>query len=226
MDTACPYLYNGAVELFHLLNRGVEKRAVALDETDYVRFIHDLYAFNDKKPVDPNHRFKEFESAQERKPLVAIHAYCVMPDHYHLLVSEIEEAGISIFMRKLNMGYAKYFNEKYNRSGVLWQGTFRKVTIQRDAHFLYIPFYIHLNALDMAMPEWRDGNVKSVDKALKYLSEYRWSSYLDYIGDKNFPSLLDRELLSDVLGSAKQQKQTIADIISNPELAERATRLE
>lgn len=214
------------MEIYHLLNRGVEKRDVVLDDADRVRFIHDLYAFNDLNDVDANHRFREFESPHVREPLVDIYAFCLMPNHYHILASEIQEGGISMFMRKLNMGYAKYFNEKYERSGVLWQGTFKKILLQRDAHFLYIPFYIHLNSLDMKFPEWRNGKVRHIEEAFKYLKHYRWSSYLDYNGVKNFPSLLNQELLADVLGDSSRQKRIITDIISNPSLVNQASKLE
>src|SRR3989344_7268388 len=155
--------YTEAVELYHLLNRGVEKREVALDDSDRLRFVHDLFVFNDSNHVDPNHRLRDFYMASAaREPLVDIHAFCLMGNHYHLLVSEREDGGISTFMRKLNMGYAKYFNEKYRRSGLLWQGRYRKRLITRDAHFLYIPLYIHLNPLDYLSREWRKGKIKNV----------------------------------------------------------------
>ena len=215
------------MEIYHLLNRGVEKRNIVKDDSDRVRFIHDLFVLNDKDNVDPNHRFRGFhKSAGERERLVDLHAFCLMPNHYHLLVSEREEGGISLFMRKLNMGYAKYFNEKYERSGVLWQGTFRKILIERDAHFLYIPFYIHLNPLDLTHPEWRTGKVRNHNTALKVLKEYRWSSYFDYNGIKNFPSLLEPELLLDILGSTDRQTEVIADIISDSRLARQAVKIE
>ena len=214
------------MEMYNLLNRGVEKRNVVLNDKDRIRFIHDLYAFNDTNDVDPNHRFREFKSGNVRQPLVDIHAFCLMPNHYHLLVSELEEGGISLFMRKLNMGYAKYFNEKYERSGVLWQGTFRRILIQRDAHFLHVPFYIHLNPLDMILPEWRTEKVQNPGMALKYLRKYRWSSYMDYNGIKNFPSLLHQDLLSDILGSTDKQNRIIKDIISDPHLAKQSDKLE
>ena len=70
-----------------------------------------------------------------------------------------------------------------------WQGKYRKVLITRDAHFLYVPFYIHLNPLRYVMPQWREGGVRNVREALKHLAEYRWSSHLDYFGIKIFPQL-------------------------------------
>jgi putative transposase len=214
------------MELYHLLNRGVERRNVFLDDIDRIRFTHDLYAFNDKNDVSPNHRFRLLPTGQEREPLVAIHAFCLMPNHYHILASEIEDNGISKFMRKLNMGYAKYFNEKYKRSGVLWQGTFRKKPVQRDAHFLFIPFYIHLNPLDLILPEWRNGRVRNTKRALDFLSSYRWSSYSDYNGIKNFPSVIDTSLLGDVLGNTKKQAKAISEIISDPAQARPGDQLE
>lgn len=219
-------LYAVVMEIYHLLNRGVEKRIVFLDEADHARFVHDMYAFNDTSAVSPNHRFRQFPSGVEREPLVNIHAFCLMPNHYHMLVSERIDGGISTFMRKLNMGYAKYFNEKYGRSGVLWQGTFRKVPIQRDDHFLHIPYYIHLNPLDMVLPEWRNGSVRNIKKAFAELEKYRWSSYLDYTGKENFPSVIDTTLLSEVLGTSMLQRSVIGDIISDPTLAKIADTLE
>ena len=197
-----------------------------LDEADHVRFVHDLFIFNDRNDVDPNHRFREPHPAAHRVRLVDIHAYCLMPNHYHVLVSEVEDGGISLFMRKLNMGYAKYFNEKYERSGVLWQGTFKKIHMERDAHFLYIPYYIHLNPLDLTHPKWREGKILNVEKAFKSLTQYRWSSFLDYNGVRNFPSVLNQDLLSDVLGSKIKQKSVIRDIISNFALASTSMVLE
>ncbi len=149
-----------------------------------------------------------------------------MDNHYHLLLSEAQERGVPLFMQKLNMGYAKYFNEKYERSGVLWQGPSKKILIQRDAHFLYIPYYIHLNALDYSHPEWREGKVRSVRKALEALRGYRWSSHLDYLGEKNFPSITERELLAGTIGTKGRYEKEIGSIITNPELAARGSALE
>jgi putative transposase len=180
------------MEFFHVLNRGVEKRNVVLDDSDRLRFIHDLYAFNDVSPALNYILPGRFEETR-RELLVDIHAFCLMDNHYHLLLSERVENGISLFMKKLNMGYAKYFNERYERSGALWQGKYKKISVKRDAHFLYISYYIHLNPLDFYFPEWRSGKVGKVSDALGFLEKYRWSSYLDYMGRRNFPSITRRD---------------------------------
>src|SRR3989338_10051829 len=98
------------MDYYHVINRGVEKRDVFLANGDYVRFIHDMYVFNDVKSA-PNYVVKERQGERKRDLLVHIHAFCLMPNHYHILLSPIKENGMSLFMKKVNMGYAKYFNE-------------------------------------------------------------------------------------------------------------------
>ncbi len=207
------------MDFWHIINRGVDKRDIVADDHDRVRFIHDLYVFNDLNPT-PNFILNDRQDEhRKRDKLVDIHAFCLMLNHYHLLVSELVEGGISLFMQKLNMGYTKYFNERYERVGTLWQGKYRKILIERNVHFLYIPFYIHLNPLDYTHPDWRSGEIKNVASALESLSTYRWSSHLDYLGVKNFPSIIRSDEIGSLMGSRKEYERTITDIISSPDLA-------
>jgi len=203
------------MELWHALNRGVEGRNLFLDSQDYARFVHNLYEFNDKTPVDSNHS-RLFDTSRmmglrnpslgrARKLLVDIHGWALMKDHYHLLLSERIVGGLSLFLRKLNVGYANYVNERYERKGTLFQGRTKKILIGRQSHFLYILHYLHLNPLDYlhGAQKWRLRNksgIRSVREALNYLDTYRWSSYLDYSGKKNFPSILTTSLFKDALG--------------------------
>jgi len=210
--------------LFHLLNRGVDKRKIFLDDKDRFRFIHDLFEFNNTAPANPNvrrfnvgHPMSNIEihraGTGKRKLLVRIHAFCLMQNHYHMLVSPILEDGIPRFMKKLNMGYAKYFNERYKRTGTLWQGKYKSVPIETDRHFLHIPYYIHFNPLDLSFPEWRDREVKNKKKALEYLKTYRWSSHLDYLGIKNFPSITQREFLLDLFEGEKGYAESLNETL-------------
>ena len=104
-------------------------------------------------------------------------------------------------MRKLGTGYTNYFNQKYQRVGPLFQGKFKAVHITRQAHLLHLPHYIHLNPLDLRMPEWRRGRLRSVANALSFLKSYRWSSYRDYLGERNFPSVTQRDFIASIYGS-------------------------
>ena len=215
------------MDIYHLLNRGFEKRSIVKDDNDRFRFVHSLFVFNDINYVDPNHRMKKMK-ARERNRLVDIHAWCLMDNHYHLLASPVNnDAGyISLFMKKLNMGYAKYFNERYERSGYLWQGRYKKLKIEKDSHFLHTPHYIHLNPLDYSMSEWREGKISNFKKATALLSTYRWSSYLDYLGKDNFNSVINRELLDDVFGTAEQMLRNLKRIVTDSSVAEQSQKLE
>ena len=196
-------------EIYHVLNRGVDKRKIFLSNKDYYRFIHDLFEFNDIKPVNTTtYRFKStiIQSNplssnvlrgrnKDKEPLVELHAFCLMPNHYHLSPSPIIEGGMSKYMAKVNAGYVKYFNIKNNRSGTLFESKYKKILIENDKHFHHLLIYIHLNPLDLYMPEWRERSLKGneIDRCLKFLETYKWSSHLDYLGKQNFPSVTQRK---------------------------------
>ncbi|MBU1255594.1 transposase [Patescibacteria group bacterium] len=216
------------MEFYHILNRGVDKRDIFLNEKDYLRFVHNLFEFNNQERVDSN-RFYFFKRSnidigcpyikKSRKLLVNIHLFCLMQNHYHLLLSSRIEDGIPRFMQKLNMGYAKYFNEKHKRSGALFEGKYKSVLIEKEAHFFHIPYYIHFNPLDFKFPEWRNNDLKDCKKAKKFLDNYRWSSHLDYLEKKNFPSVTQRKFLLEVFGGTDKYKENIWQSLKGMELA-------
>lgn len=203
-------------EIYHIYNRGVDKRNVFLEGRDYVRFIHDLFEFNDESaalrsvPQSSEVRLRKIDR-KPRKLLVEILCFCLMPNHYHLLLRQHAENGITEFMRKIGTGYTNYFNTKHARVGALFQGKFKAVHVNNDKHFLYLPHYIHLNPLDLHQPEWRDQKLRSATKALAYLSSYRWSSYPDYIGKKNFPSVTQNRKLIFGSRTSEDYRRDIAE---------------
>ena len=132
-----------------------------------------------------------------------------MPNHYHLLISEMKEGGIIKFMQKLGAGYVRYYNKKYNRKGTIFEGRYRSILISKSNHFLNLPYYVHLNPLDIKFPEWRERKLKNYNNAIEYLNNYRWSSHLDYCGKKNFPSVTDRKLLLYIFGGEEKYEQSI-----------------
>jgi len=221
-------------EIYHVLNRGVDKRKIFLDKQDYFRFIHDLFEFNDQNIIDTgSYRFKQrnkiFDiecrninfSEKKRRPrklLVDIYAFCAMPGHYHFLLGPKVENGIPRFMQKINMGYSKYFNQKHNRKGTLFEGRYKSILITNESHFYHLPFYIHFNPLDLKFPEWREGRLRNYKEALKLLDNYHWSSHLDYLGEKNFPSVTNREFLLKVFGGEKEYEKSIKEWLKNLEI--------
>jgi len=206
-------------EIYHIYNRGVDKRDIFMDDEDCFRFIHDLYEFNDQNPAlnlnDYLVRSKMINlevglpdiQRKPRKLLVEILAFCLMGNHFHLLLRQVVENGITEFMRKMGTGYTNYFNKKNERNGSLFQGKFKSVHIEKDAHLMYLPIYIHFNPLDFEFPEWREGKIKNYKKAIEFLDLYRWSSYMDYTGQKNFPSLIKKDFLLTRLGDEVESKK-------------------
>ncbi|MBI2055776.1 MAG: transposase [Candidatus Sungbacteria bacterium] len=208
-----------AGEIYHVINRGVDKRKLFLNDKDYLRFIHDLFEFNDTEPADNVNYFfgknpvfaKDVitKKQKSRELLVEILAFSLMPNHYHLLLRPRFDDGIVRFMKKLNMGYSLYFNEKYVRSGALFQGRYKSILVTNERHFIYLPYYIHLNPLDLAAPEWRDHKLKNHQEAIQFLDSYRWSSHLDYAGKKNFPSVTQRDFLVQCFGNSIDYRQNL-----------------
>jgi putative transposase len=216
-------------EIFHVLNRGVDNRKIFLDEKDYFRFIHNLFEFNDPNPIlNLGYRFNRGQSIdlrnqynlnrKPRKLIVEILAFCLMPNHFHLLLRQKEKGGITKFMRKLGAGYANYFNQKYQRLGTLFQGRYKLILIKNEPHFIHLPYYIHFNPLDLIMPEWREKRIKNYQKAIKFLASYRWSSHLDYIGKKNFPSVTQREFLLKIFNGSENYRKMIKNWLKEMDL--------
>ena len=133
-------------ETYHVFNRGVDKRKVFLDKADYFRFHKSLQLFNAENQAQSIYelRFKE-DWIENQRPLVNIHAYCLLGNHYHLLLTQKAEGGISEFMKRLGGGYTSYFNERYGRSGCLFQGKFKRVHVASNEQLLYLAAYVNLN---------------------------------------------------------------------------------
>jgi len=205
---------------YHIFNRGVEKRKIFMDNTDRIRFIHDLYEFNDERHA-PDFSRRDFLNGErkgdQRAKLVNLLAFCLMTNHHHLLCEEIKEGGVSLFIKKLHGGYARAFNEKHKRSGYLFQGRYKKVKIESDRHLLQEICYIHSNPLNLWKPRWKEGKLSSSDikEAIRFLEKYRWSSHLDYMGKRNFPSVTERNFLSGVFEEYGGYNKFFIDWLSN-----------
>jgi len=206
--------------LYHVFNRGVEKRKVFLEDKDYFRFIHDLYEFNDLDAVlNLNFYLRKQDYGnrvpivrlKERKLLVDILCFCLMPTHFHLLVRQIRDDGIKLFLQKLTGGYARYFNTKYKRVGPLFQGPFKASLIEKEEYFLHLSRYIHLNPVELVEPSWKEQGIKNWAEVYKFLESYRWSSLLDYIGINNYPSVINKGLVEAYFKNPQEYKAFIAD---------------
>ena len=212
--------------IYHVYNRGVEKRDIFIDDRDYLRFISDMGLFNDIHPAY-NIGFKLRQSAIDvghqytccENKLVDILAFCLMPNHYHLLLKQKIEDGISKFMKKLGGGYVNYFNVKYQRVGTLFQGKFKSVLMENTSQLLYIPHYIHLNPLDKFMPEWREKKINNKKGAVNFLNSYKWSSYSDYAGKSKFKDILEKDILSEYFGGPDEYAKDLNNFIGDMDLS-------
>jgi putative transposase len=125
------------------------------------------------------------------------------------MLSPRVENGVSLFIKKLNGGYAKYFNEKYKRIGALFAGKYKKISIENESHFIHLPYYIHCNPLDLTTYQWREREISDYRSALRSLASYRWSSHLDYLGKRNFPSVTNREFLLGFFGGTDEYRNAM-----------------
>jgi putative transposase len=173
-------------EYYHVYNRGVDKREIFLAEEDRERMLKLLYVSNSTAPfVYRNIQDKDLVEIDRGEPLVAIGAYCMMPNHFHLLVKEVREGGLSAFMEKFTTAYSMYFNKRSKRTGFLFEGNFKASHVDNDAYLKYLYSYIHLNPIKIIEPKWKEVGVKELSHEQGYLATFRYSSYEDYaIGNR------------------------------------------
>jgi putative transposase len=216
-----PKFING--EFYHIYNRGVEKRNIFQEVSDYFRFIFCLYELNDKKLIKMRDRILERKAREhtgatrvsDREMLVEVIIFCFMPNHYHLVLRQLVDGGISLFMKKLANGYTGYFNEKYSRKGIgaLFQGRFKAVHVKDDKQLQALVCYIFTNPVELIERNWKEAGVKDIKKVIQFLESYRWSNYLDYIGVPNFPSVTKRDFITEFFGGPGEIRKSIEDWI-------------
>lgn len=170
-------------EFYHLYTRGVEKQNTFSDRRDYSHFVEALFYYHiqDPKPKFSTHRRTKVFPIDYSKKIVDIICYCLMPNHFHLLVKQLQNGGISELMRKLILSSTKYRNTKYNHQGSLFQVPFKSVHIESEEQLIHVSRYIHLNPL--------------VSLLTKDLKLYHWSSYLEYIGMRDNLAVKKEEIL-------------------------------
>ncbi len=171
-------------EYYHIYNRGNSKQKIFLSKKDYERFISLLYG------VNTNERFNFFDmkkgggifSKQIENPITSIGAYCLMPNHFHILIKPLSEEGLTKFMQKLSTAYSMYFNETHKRTGGLFEGKFKSQHITNDRQLKYIFSYIHLNPIKLIDSKWKENGIKNLKLSFEYLNTYSYSSFLDFNG--------------------------------------------
>ena len=192
----------GIDEFYHVFSRGIDKRNVYMDERDFERFEKLLYLANDEQsPVNlellKHLTPKEIFSLPRKKPLVAIGAYCLMDNHPHIVMQEKSDGGISKFMQKVGTGYTSYFNRKYDRIGNLMVKPFRAKHISDDAYLRRVVQYVHLNPAEILEPNWKQGEVGSIETLERRLMAYTHSSLPDYFATAHSAPRFQKAILDE-----------------------------
>ena len=142
-------------EFLHIYNRGIAKSVIFFNDRDRKRFLFLIMMFQIPETMknidrmfknfvlDPETYIKNFDSAQLKNRQVELVSFCLMPNHFHLLVREVKEGGVSKYMQRLQNAYTKYINTKYDRSGHLLQGAYKAVLIENNEQLLYVSSYIY-----------------------------------------------------------------------------------
>ena len=134
--------------------------------------------------------FPEIFDVSRKKTIVDIGAYCLMPNHFHVLAREKQAGGSSLFMQKLSTAYTMYFNKKNARRGSLFEGTFKAKHLDTDEYLKYQYAYIHLNPIGIIDGGWKIKNIQDKEKAKKFLGSYEYSSYKDYFNKSRKQSVI------------------------------------
>lgn len=131
-------------EIYHCYNRGTDKRVIFNEVNDYAYFLKSMKAYNSLEAVG-NLRLQPISMEEEQ--IVTLLSYCLLPNHFHMVLQEKTPGGISKFMQRLSIGYTMYFNKKNDRSGVLFQGPFKSKLIESDQDLRQVLAYVQFNFL-------------------------------------------------------------------------------
>lgn len=200
---------------YHVFNCGVEKRNIYLDRSDYRRFLETMqYYIRDQslgyahflllKPEDKSLYLLASEITKERDTRVKIIAYCLMPNHFHLLLKPAREDGIASFIADVSNSYTRYFNLKYDRIGSLLQGTFKATEVDCGESFLQVSRYIHLNPVRSYYTN-PDGKINKPE-------DYPYSSYGEWVQPKD-NGLCDGTEIENILGQSKKRENNYREFV-------------
>ena len=196
---------------FHIISRAVDEKKIFADDADCYRFIFQIYAANLGKPSFNFRRQDVIQCAKmllnggeisdnliikEHPPLVHILDFSLNITHYHFHLLPSEDNNVPLFIKKLNIGFAKYFNLKYNRKGSLFGSRYKGVLIKTDFQADAVSRYVSIvNPLDIYQPGWRENGLVNPEKAIEFLGNYQFSSFPDKIGKRRSKILASQEIL-------------------------------
>ena len=194
-------------EVYHLFNRGNAYRPIFLTVRDYQRFLKTINFYRylflplrlSKYLILSRNKRKELQKQlnEKGKFLVEIFSFCLMPNHYHLLLKQVEDKGISKYLSQVQNSYSRYFNVKRKKAGSVFQGHFRAKRVETDEQLIHLSRYIHLNPYSSYI-------VKSIND----LKIYPWSSLPGYLGESNY-SFVKEDFILDLFKDKKDYQDFV-----------------
>ena len=205
-------------EYYHIYNRGVDKRTIFECQKDLDRFFLSMKEFNILAPIGSIYE-KFLAKAREKKQskkfgnsvpkllkeyeLVEFICYNLLPNHYHFILQQLIDRGITKFMHKLSLGYTNHFNKIYKRSGSLFQGEYKAIHIDSNEYLLHLSAYVNLNH--------RVHNLEKFGNSVPKLLKSSWDEYIDYGNGKNEKSFCKKDIILDQFGSSLDYKKFAED---------------
>jgi len=196
-------------KIYHIYNRGVDKRDIFMEDADKWRCLQGLCLFNDEKnsnnvlwQIEKSRGevnlkiLKDYIIKEGKKSLARILAYSLMPNHYHLLVEELRDGGISKFMHKFGNGYAHYFNEKYQRSGSLFEGRFKAVLVENEIYLQYL----------------KEEGIRDMETVIRAVDEYPWGTHQEYSG-KRGSIIIDKGVLGEIFPTPERYRDFVEQVL-------------
>src|SRR3989338_5941081 len=215
LSSSCYYNYMRNIkfaikEFYHIYNRGVDKRNIFMNSDDVNRFLFCMLVFNTEDPVgsiylnflEKKRKQKLRSSAPHKsKKLVNFVAYCLNQNHYHFILEPLVEDGVQKFMHKLSTGYTNFFNEKYKRSGSLFQGKYKAIHVSSNEYLLYLSVYVNCNY--------------KVHRGLnkKWMSGLSISSFREYVGKVKKPFCF-KDIILEQFGSLREYENYCGSTLS------------
>ncbi len=180
-------------ETYHIYNRGNSKNVIFHDKQDYERFLKMLYLCNGTKKFKAKDFIKinkNMFNVDRGDQLVDVVCYVLMPNHFHIVLNchknntirtdKNIESNISVFMKRLSFAYARYYNNKYKRSGSLFEGKFKAEHVSDSNYLKYLFSYIHLNPVKLIQNNWKEVGIEDFKRTNSFLNDYEQSSFKDY----------------------------------------------
>lgn len=193
-------------EVYHVFNRSVGKTNIFSSKYHLRKVIEIIkfYQFPQKlrlskfKALSKSLKNDYLLALKNETPLIRVSAFAFMPNHYHLLVKQICNNGITRFISNFQNSFAKFFNLKYNRHGSLFQNPFRAKRVETEEEFIHISRYIHLNPTTAYLIQFKD------------LATYPWTSFSLYV-DKAQNELINTEVLQGMFRLKESYVQFVSD---------------